>query len=136
MEAVRRYCGDCGARLAPASTEGCCVNADRQSGAPARAGVLSPLQWDDLDSEEQALVMALLTFTEAEVAEEALLERLDWTSELLHELVAPAGGGAAEIACCIRVRTCYRLTDQARDAFCAQLHAVGAQIEGSHQYVG
>jgi hypothetical protein len=53
---------------------------------------------------------------------------------LLLELVAPAGGHAAEIACCVRVRESLRLTDQARDAFCAHLHAIGAQIEGAHQY--
>jgi len=135
MDTVRRYCGDCGALLASASQQGCCVHVDRETGELAPAGLLAPLQWDDLEAEEQALVIGLLTFAETDVAEAELLERLDWTSELLHELVAPLGARAAEIACCVRVRERLRLTEHARDAFCAHLHAIGARIESAHQYV-
>jgi hypothetical protein len=134
MESVRRYCGDCGALLGSAGEQGCCVHADLATGQLVPAGLLPPLQWGDLEAEEQALVIGLLTFAETEVAEAELLERLDWTSELLHELVAPAGARAAEIACCVRVRERLRLTDHARDAFCAHLHAIGARIESAHQY--
>lgn len=133
INTVQFYCSDCGTGVPSGSLEGCCVNRDWRTGEPMRAGVIGALDWNELVEEEQALVVTLLTFPERAAPEPELLVRLHWTTQLLTEVVAPAGQHAADMACAIRIGETIRLTDQARDAFFSRLQEVGEQLEDEHQ---
>jgi hypothetical protein len=113
------YCGDCGARLAPDSTRGCCQHRDWRFGQIMPAELLPPLEWEELEDEEQFLVTGLICFPSGEAREMELVERLQWSSERLYAVAAPRMRQAAEFACCIYAGDTFRLTDQARDAFAA-----------------
>jgi hypothetical protein len=113
------YCGDCGARLAPDSTRGCCRHRDWRFGQIMPAEVLPPLEWEELEEEEQCLVTGLMSFPDGEAWEAELVERLQWSSARLYAVAAPRMRQAAEFACCIYADDTFRLTEQARDAFTA-----------------
>jgi hypothetical protein len=119
------YCGDCGAALPPASTRGCCVNRDWRFDLRMPAEVIRALDWDELEGEEQALVVALMNFPDREAREAELLERLQWTSERLYEVAAPRTRQAADFACCLYSQETFRLTDQGRDAFLIRFERKG-----------
>jgi hypothetical protein len=59
----------------------------------------------------------LITLPGGRLAGAELLERLQWTRDLLYQAAAQRGRSAAKVSCCLVDGETVTLTDQARDAY-------------------